>query len=69
MIDAASYKKHIRFIVQHYGTNTQGEDYRYDQVATYLTELMIRTLSYTNSMEEVRECYPNDMPATFRLSI
>lgn len=36
-IDLDSLREYIRFTVEHHGTQTQGKDYRYDQVADRLT--------------------------------
>lgn len=67
MIHTASLKKHIRFAIQHYGTRTQGEEYRFDQVADHLVELFIQAMAYSQAMDEVRKHYP-DMPTTISLA-
>lgn len=69
MIDAVSLKAHLRFSLQHYGTRTQGEDYRMDQVAEYLTELILRIQVYEQAMEEAGNNFNESIAAQFKLSI
>ena len=69
MIDYDSLKKHIRFTVQHYGTKTQGEPHRYDQVADYLTEFFIRLRDYDAALQEIDKNYPEAIAAIFTISI
>lgn len=57
MIDFDSVKKRIRFTVEHFGTNTQGEAYRFEQVADELTELFIQLTSANSAIEEALKDY------------
>lgn len=56
MIDYDEVKKSIRFAIENYGTKTQGEEFRYDEVADYITELFIQLVAaheaVTTAMEE-----------------
>ena len=51
MVDCKALKARIRFDVEHFGTKTQGEAYRYDQVAAQLTELFIRLMDADRAVE------------------
>ncbi len=55
MIDVESLRKHIRFTVEHYGTKTQGESVRYDQVAAYLAELIVHLVDANEAVSPYNE--------------
>ncbi len=58
MIHAESLKKHIRFAIEHYGTRTQGEDHRLDQVTDHLVQLILELQDYQAAINEVAKNYP-----------
>ena len=69
MIDTKALNKHILFIVQHYGTQTQGEEHRQEQVANCLTETFIRLMELNKALEKTEEMFHEHHPTIFQLSI
>ena len=68
MIDTQSLKDHIRFAIRHHGTKTQGEEYRQEQVAEYLTETFLRLQQADSALTEALKDFHGPGPV-IKLSV
>ena len=50
MLDKDKQREHILFTIKHHGTRTQGEDYRLEQVADCIMEIISAIMEVQSSL-------------------
>ncbi len=69
MIDTKSLREHIRFTIEYYGTHTQGDEHRYDQIADCLTETFIRLIDADAALKQAMSQYSGPHCAIFKINV
>lgn len=51
MVDFEAFRNWVEFTVKHHGTKTEGEDYRYKQVASVIAHTVERLIDANTAIE------------------